>query len=157
MTEIAHRQPARGGDRRHAPAAGARRLRLALDDFGTGYSTLARLANDAAGHRQDRPRASSPTSTTTRSAARFLAGLLDLGRHLGLRTIAEGVERPGQLRGLQEMGCDLVQGYLVVRPTSGPELTPAILAERPVLPPHLLPIPATGPRLGPTGVSSGRG
>jgi diguanylate cyclase (GGDEF)-like protein len=131
-------------------------LRIALDDFGTGYSTLARLAKiplDTV--KIDRCFVADIDHDVHQR--RFLAGLLDLGHHLGLRTIAEGVERPGQLLAIQEMRCDLVQGFYVVRPTSGPELTPAILAERPVLPPHLLPIPATGPRLGPTGVSSGRG
>lgn len=116
-------------------------VRLALDDFGTGYSTLARLArvpidtvkidrffvadidHDAYQHR-------------------FLSGLLELSRHLGLRTVAEGVERPAQLGELQRLGCDLVQGHFVARPASGAELTPLVLAERPILASHLLAVTA---------------
>ena len=116
---------------------------LALDDFGTGYSTLARMARvpmDTV--KIDRVFLTDVDHDAQRR--RFLAGLLDLGRHLGLRTIAEGVERPAQLRVLQEMDCDLVQGHLVVRPTSGPELTPVLLAERPVLRAELLVRPRNG-------------
>ncbi len=120
-------------------------LRLALDDFGTGYSTLARLAR-------------MPTDTVKidrvfladvdhdAQRRRFLAGLLDLGHHLGLRTIVEGVERPAQLRALQQMNCDLVQGHFVAPPAGGAELTPVLLAGRPVLPPEVLlrPVGAVG-------------
>ena len=112
-------------------------LRLALDDFGTGYSTLARMARvpmDTV--KIDRVFLADIDHDAQRR--RFLAGLLDLGRHLGLRTIVEGVERPAQLRALQTMNCDLVQGHLVVSPTDGPELTPVLLAERPVLAAELL-------------------
>ncbi len=112
-------------------------VRLALDDFGTGYSTLARLA-------------STPVDTVKidrffvadidhdARQKRFLAGLFDLTRHLGLRTVAEGVERPGQLRELRRLGCDLVQGHLIARPTAAEQLTPLVLAERPLLSPELL-------------------
>jgi EAL domain-containing protein (putative c-di-GMP-specific phosphodiesterase class I) len=118
-------------------------VRLALDDFGTGYSTLARLARvpmDTV--KIDRVFLADVEHDAQRR--RFLAGLLDLGRHLGLRTIAEGVERPGQLRVLQGMNCDLVQGHLLVTPTAGPELTAVILAERPVLPAGLRARPRNG-------------
>ncbi|MDO4514905.1 MAG: EAL domain-containing protein, partial [Lachnospiraceae bacterium] len=39
-----------------------------------------------------------------------------LARKLGLETIAEGVETEGQFEIMREMGCDLVQGYLLSRP-----------------------------------------
>ena len=122
-------------------------VRLALDDFGTGYSTLARLARvpmDTV--KIDRVFLTDVDHDAQRR--RFLAGLLDLGRHLGLRTIAEGVERPAQLRALQQMNCDLVQGRLVVPPTDGRELTPLLLAGRPVLPAALLVRPVNGVMIG---------
>jgi EAL domain-containing protein (putative c-di-GMP-specific phosphodiesterase class I) len=46
----------------------------------------------------------------------LLAGILALGRHLGLMTVAEGIERPEQCELLQALGCDLGQGYLLGRP-----------------------------------------
>jgi diguanylate cyclase (GGDEF)-like protein len=112
-------------------------VRLALDDFGTGYSTLARLS-------------STPVDTVKIDRffvadidhdvqqKRFLVGLLDLTRHLGLRTVAEGVERPGQLHELRRLGCDLVQGHVIGRPASAADITPLVLADGPVLSPELL-------------------
>jgi diguanylate cyclase (GGDEF)-like protein len=113
-------------------------LRLAIDDFGTGYSTLARLAQAPVDTlKVDRFFLADVDHDPRRR--RFLAGLLDLGQQLGLHNIVEGVERPAQLRTLQQLRCDLVQGHLVVPPTPGPELTPLLLAGRSVLPPALLP------------------
>ncbi|WP_297645832.1 EAL domain-containing protein [Pseudonocardia sp.] len=112
-------------------------VRLALDDFGTGYNSLARLS-------------STPLDTVKIDRffvadidhdlrqRRFLIGLFQLTRHLGLRTVAEGVERPGQLRELSRLGCDLVQGHLLARPAPAEEITPLVLAERPLVDPHIL-------------------
>ena len=47
-----------------------------------------------------------------------MRGLLDLGRTLGLQTLAEGIEYPHQLDLLREEGCQLGQGYLFARPLS---------------------------------------
>jgi EAL domain-containing protein (putative c-di-GMP-specific phosphodiesterase class I) len=44
--------------------------------------------------------------------------IIDLGHHLALSVIAEGVETREQLQRLQDMGCDLVQGYVYARPVS---------------------------------------
>ncbi|MBC8093725.1 MAG: EAL domain-containing protein [Pseudonocardia sp.] len=112
-------------------------VRLALDDFGTGYSTLSRLA-------------STPVDTVKIDRffvadidhdvrqKRFLLGLFELTRHLGLRTIAEGVERPGQLTELRRLGCDLVQGHYIARPAPAADITALVLADVPLLPPALL-------------------
>ena len=39
-----------------------------------------------------------------------------LGRTLDLRVVAEGIEEPGQLERLRELGCEFGQGYLFARP-----------------------------------------
>ena len=44
------------------------------------------------------------------------AAIISLGDTLGLDIVAEGVETPAQLRELQRLGCQAVQGYLVGRP-----------------------------------------
>jgi EAL domain-containing protein (putative c-di-GMP-specific phosphodiesterase class I) len=41
---------------------------------------------------------------------------MSLGRHLGVTTVAEGIEREDQRQLLLELGCDLGQGYLMSRP-----------------------------------------
>ncbi|TQM45926.1 putative bifunctional diguanylate cyclase/phosphodiesterase [Pseudonocardia cypriaca] len=145
MTEIAvNNRPANAVDVMHR----LRQLgvRIALDDFGTGYSTLARLA-----------RTPVDTVKIDRSFVAhidhdeqqrwFLRGLLDLARHLGLRTVAEGVERAGQLHELRRQGCDLVQGHFIARPATGAQLTPAVLSDLPILAPHLRGMRASETRL----------
>ena len=42
--------------------------------------------------------------------------VVQVGRDLGLRVIAEGIEQPRQLIALREMGCCYGQGFLVARP-----------------------------------------
>ena len=92
-------------------------VRMAIDDFGTGYASLAylrRLPLDiikidpsfVAGLGQD-----DTLSLLTRT-------VVQVGRDLGLRVIAEGIEQPRQLIALREMGCGFGQGFLVARPMS---------------------------------------
>jgi predicted signal transduction protein with EAL and GGDEF domain len=79
----------------------------------------------------------------------FLAGMLELARHLGMRTVAEGVERPGQLRSQR---CDLVQSNLTGLPADPAAVGELVLADRPMLAADLLvAIPDQGP------VAVGRG
>lgn len=91
-------------------------VRTALDDFGTGYSTLLNLSHLPV----DMIKVAKPfvdaVGGATGDPAGLLAGILSLGRHLGLTTVAEGIEREDQRRLLLELGCDLGQGYLMNRP-----------------------------------------
>jgi EAL domain-containing protein (putative c-di-GMP-specific phosphodiesterase class I) len=45
--------------------------------------------------------------------------IVDLGRSLGLKSVAEGVEDAGTLMLLQKIGCDFAQGYWIGRPMAG--------------------------------------
>jgi PAS domain S-box-containing protein len=108
-------------------------LRVALDDFGAGLSSLGelyRLPVDVA--KIDR----SLLAEVDRSSAShaFAAGMIAAVRALGLTTIAEGVERPGQWSALSELGVDLAQGYWLGRPSGdAPSLDgPAEPAEPPL-------------------------
>jgi diguanylate cyclase (GGDEF)-like protein/PAS domain S-box-containing protein len=94
--------------------------RIAVDDFGTGYSSLAyldRLPIDAI--KIDRTFLAGATATG-RPVAR---SLVELGRVLGLQTIAEGIETPAQAAMVIELGCDLAQGYHFGRPMDAASLT----------------------------------
>ncbi len=103
-------------------------VRISVDDFGTGYSSLGRLVElpiqelkidrsfvmDMGG---DGPGAAIVRST------------IDLGHHLGLEVVAEGVETEEQLRELRTLGCDGAQGFHLLRPLP-PDEVAAWLHER---------------------------
>jgi EAL domain-containing protein (putative c-di-GMP-specific phosphodiesterase class I) len=90
-------------------------VRLAIDDFGTGYSSLSYLRQFPVDIlKLDRSFVSMIAEFTATPA--IVRGLLDLGRTLGLETVAEGVEDAFQRDALREQGCDLAQGYLFSRP-----------------------------------------
>lgn len=95
---------------------------LSLDDFGTGYSSMLQLVRLPFSELKiDRSFvASAATSQESRAVIRCIT---DLGRSLGMKTTAEGVEDAATHAYLQEVGCDLAQGYLFSRP-----LTPLLLA-----------------------------
>jgi diguanylate cyclase (GGDEF)-like protein len=94
-------------------------VKLAIDDFGIGYASLAHLRelpvdvikvdpSFVSGLGQD------PTLTMlTRT-------IVQVGRELGIRVVAEGIEQPRQLAELREMGCEYGQGFLVAGPMAAP-------------------------------------
>ncbi len=88
---------------------------IAVDDFGTGYSSLAYLRQFPVDSLKiDR---TFITGLELSSEAHALTHtLIQLGKALGLQTLAEGVEHYGQVRELQHEGCDLAQGFLFARP-----------------------------------------
>ena len=45
-----------------------------------------------------------------------MAAAIELSHRLDLTVVAEGVETEEQYRCLEELGCDLIQGYLISRP-----------------------------------------
>lgn len=103
-------------------------VRLAIDDFGTGYSSLNYLQ-----------RFPINTLKIDRSFVRALpqdkqnreisAAIVAMAHALGLRVVAEGVERPDQLEFLREHACDAFQGFFFSQPVSAIEL-PALFTSR---------------------------
>ncbi len=65
------------------------------------------------------------------SDAAIANAILSLGASLNLVVTAEGVERTGQLEWLRARGCDEVQGFLLSKPLSAPELELRLLEEGP--------------------------
>ena len=117
VTESARLEEAPGG-LASLHAAKELGVRVALDDFGTGYSSLLSLAQLPV----DLVKVARPFLQASGSgevkANGLLAGMIALGRHLGLMTVAEGIETTGQHELLVELGCDLGQGYLLGRPVN---------------------------------------
>jgi diguanylate cyclase (GGDEF)-like protein len=104
-------------------------VRIAVDDFGTGYSSLAYLRQFPVDSLKiDR---TFITGLTDSGEAHALTHtLIQLGKALGLQTLAEGVEQSSQARQLQLEGCDLAQGFLFARPLA-PEAVERFLDQGP--------------------------
>jgi diguanylate cyclase (GGDEF)-like protein len=89
-------------------------VHVAVDDFGTGYSSLAylrRLPVDIL--KVDRSFLSDLDSAANRAVVQ---AILQLGRTLGLSTVAEGIEHAEQAEVLRALGCQHAQGFLWSRP-----------------------------------------
>ena len=103
-------------------------VKIMLDDFGTGYSSLSRLQ-------------SLPIDTIkidqsfvallgdSQADTTLVAAIVGLARNLGMRIVAEGAERPSQLKALRALGCDAVQGYVLGRPMAASKVSRFIANE----------------------------
>ncbi len=90
-------------------------VQLAVDDYGTGYSSLEYLLNLPINEIK-LDRAFCRHVVTELRATAIVRSTIDLTHALGLRMVAEGVEDEGTLFILNELGCDLVQGWHFGRP-----------------------------------------
>ena len=126
-------------------------LRIALDDFGTGYSSLACLhqlpvdtvkidrsfvmhAEESAYHRV------------------LIEATIRVAQTLGMGTVAEGIETPGQAALLAELHCDQGQGYHFSKPMPAEAVADWLHARTGVVPasgaaPKPTPTPASPPAL----------
>lgn len=97
-------------------------VRIAIDDFGTGYSSLSYLQllpTDCL--KIDRSFVQELPDDT--GAAAIARAIVALGRSLGMRIVAEGVETKAQAEFLQDIWCDEGQGYLYAPPLTPDELS----------------------------------
>jgi EAL domain-containing protein (putative c-di-GMP-specific phosphodiesterase class I) len=90
-------------------------VRIAIDDFGTGYSSLAYLRQFPIDSLKiDRSFVSGLPGS--QESAAIVHTLVQLGKTLGIETLAEGIEAPAQLDFLKRQHCDQGQGFLLARP-----------------------------------------
>ncbi len=88
---------------------------VAIDDFGTGYSSLAYLRQFPVDILKiDRSFVSAISDSAESNA--LIRTLVQLGKQLGLKTLAEGIEQHDQFCQLQEQECDSGQGFMFARP-----------------------------------------
>ena len=103
-------------------------VRVALDDFGTGYSGLDQLRElELDTIKIDR--AFVAQMLVKPEEARIVKAILSLGRALGLKTTAEGIESEEALELLIKLGCNAGQGYLFGRPVPASVVTEALHEE----------------------------
>jgi len=115
---------------------------IAIDDFGTGYSSLAYLRQFPVDILKIDRSFITPITDSVESKA-LLHTLVQLGKQLGLKTLAEGIEQHEQFCQLQAEHCDSGQGFMFARPLDAadvdgflaslptPQLAPAARSARP--------------------------
>jgi EAL domain-containing protein (putative c-di-GMP-specific phosphodiesterase class I) len=100
-------------------------FRLAVDDLGAGYAGLSSVA-------QLEPEVVKVDMSLVRGIAqsevkrKLVRSIVSVCRELGVQTVVEGVETGDELAVVTELGCDLLQGYLLGRPGPAfPQVDPA--------------------------------
>lgn len=85
-------------------------VQLSIDDFGTGYSSLSYLKHLPVNELKiDR---SFLDESDRRANVAIIKAIVALARNLDMKVVAEGVETQAQLQLLQQLGCDVYQGFL---------------------------------------------
>ena len=97
-------------------------IALSIDDFGSGYSSMSYLKNLPVDFLKI-DREFIKEIQNSREDRAIVASMITLGHNLGLKVVGEGVETQAGLAVLQELGCDLVQGFELSRPLSADKAT----------------------------------
>jgi diguanylate cyclase (GGDEF)-like protein/PAS domain S-box-containing protein len=92
-----------------------RGLGLSLDDFGTGYSSLSYLKRFPVDTLKI-DRSFIEELHISPDDAAITQAIIQMAHSMNMHVVAEGVEQEAQLKILQDMGCDSIQGYLISRP-----------------------------------------
>jgi EAL domain-containing protein (putative c-di-GMP-specific phosphodiesterase class I) len=103
-------------------------VKLAVDDFGTGFSSLAYLQRFPVDALKIDKSFVDHIATGGRGAD-LARAVVELGRVLGLATIAEGIESAAQADSLLASGCSLGQGYHFARPMAREDVAALLRAE----------------------------
>ncbi|HUA12052.1 MAG TPA: EAL domain-containing protein [Solirubrobacteraceae bacterium] len=107
-------------------------VRVAIDDFGTGYASLS--------HLQRMPvdvlkidRSFIAALEDGEQSRELLAAILGVGQSLSLRVVAEGIELHSQRALLEEMGCEMAQGFLLGHPGPADEIEQLLARSLPLV------------------------
>jgi diguanylate cyclase (GGDEF)-like protein len=100
-----------------------------LDDFGTGHASITNIRRFAL-RRLKIDRSFVTRVDEDRGQQQIVSAILSMAERLGLGTLAEGVETPGEHAMLSQLGCGHVQGYALGRPMPFEETADWILRHR---------------------------
>lgn len=90
---------------------------LSIDDFGTGYSSL-RYISDFPLDTVKIDKSFVLDITENQKNEKITAAIIALAHHLDLKVVAEGVESAAHITLLEQLGCDLGQGFYIAKPIS---------------------------------------
>jgi diguanylate cyclase (GGDEF)-like protein len=110
-------------------------VRTSIDDYGTGYSSLAYLRHLPADELK-LDRSLTFDVGTDRRAAAIVKHTVALAHDLGISLVAEGVEDEATAAVLQDLGCDIAQGYAIARPMPVADFLDWLAADRAPLVPR---------------------
>jgi diguanylate cyclase (GGDEF)-like protein len=97
---------------------------VSIDDFGAGFTSLAYLRSlDVGELKLDRTFISSLSTQENVRDFEIVRATINLGHEMGLRVVAEGIEDVTTLEILNDLGCDIAQGYYISRPTSADKIS----------------------------------
>ena len=102
---------------RNIAALSALGCQIDLDDFGTGHASITNIRRFDV-HRIKIDRSFITHVDTDRDQQNMVAAILTMAERLGVETVGEGVETPGEHAMLAQLGCDHVQGYSIAKPMS---------------------------------------
>lgn len=106
-------------------------IQVALDDFGTGYSSLFYLKQLPIQQLKIDRSFIADSAQGAASQTEIVEWIIGLSHELKLKVVAEGVETEQQLRYLQRIGCDEVQGFWLSRPLSSTLFQPLLSCAHP--------------------------
>ena len=103
-------------------------VRVAIDDFGTGYASLSNLQRMPVDILKIDKSFVAALNHGGQSRE-LLEAILGVGQALSLAVVAEGIEQQSQMTTLEEMGCEMAQGFLIAKPSRA-EMIEGLLGPR---------------------------
>lgn len=101
-------------------------IKISIDDFGTGYSSFNYIKHFPLDYLKiDKSFINDITNNIQNE--NIVKIIMLMAKNIGIKVIAEGVEREEQLEKIKEIECDEVQGYLLSKPISEKEIIEFIL------------------------------
>ncbi len=97
-------------------------MSIAIDDFGTGYSSLSYLHYFPIDTLKIDQQFVRDMSKNDNSMA-LIKSIIAMGKNMGMKIVAEGIEHKEEATILTELGCDIAQGYYFAKPVPESEVT----------------------------------
>lgn len=90
-------------------------FKCSIDDFGSGYSSL-NLLKDLSFDVIKLDKLFLDNSVNSQRSEEIIKSIIDMAKHIEIKTVAEGVETQKQLAFLKKTDCDMIQGYIFSKP-----------------------------------------